>query len=91
MHRYRVTLEPLTDNTTAPISFEADCHDDIAVILQRASTRFGLDQNDTTALVSSFKLFGELVLKHRNESPFAEIRPALRDFVQALKAAGTTE
>jgi len=86
MHRYRVTVEAIgpTDNP-GPLHFEVENHDDILAIAGRVHSRFGLAEDATRSLVIGFKLFSEIVLKKRAESPFAEVRPALREFAQALK------
>jgi hypothetical protein len=86
MHRYRITVEAL-DSTDGPTSlqFEVENHDNILAIANRVPTRFGLAEDATRALIIGFKLFAEIVLKKRAESPFAEVRPALREFAQALK------
>lgn len=89
MHRYRITVEALDDSavTAAPaqLQFEVENHDDILAIAQRVPSRFGLAEDATRALIVGFKLFSEIVLKKRAESPFAEVRPALREFAQSLK------
>ena len=89
MYRYRVTLEPLaTDSTQAPLHFEAESHDDLAAILQRVDTRFGLTHDQTRAAVVGFKLLGEIVLQQRHTEPFTQMMPALRLFANALKSEG---
>jgi len=86
MHRYRITVEAL-DPADSPksLEFEVENHDDILAIAGRVPTRFELTEDATRSLVIGFKLFSEIVLKKRAESPFAEVRPALREFAQSLK------
>jgi hypothetical protein len=87
MNRYRVTVESISSNAE-PLRFEVDNHDDIAAIARKMPSRFGLSEDDTKALVIGLKLFSEIVLKHRNEPPFSEVRPAMREFTRALKQSG---
>ena len=87
MHRFRITVEPIASETTsAALQFEVDNHDDIVAIAQRVPTRLGLDEDETRALIVGAKLLGEVVLKHRAEEPFSQLRPALREFMQQLKS-----
>lgn len=86
MYRYRVTVERLDAQAEGePLQFEAENHDDIVAIAQRVDSRFGLDADATRAMIIGFKLLGEVVLKHRKEPPFSELRPALQEFAQSLK------
>lgn len=86
MYRYRVTIESLSPATQAEsVVFEVDNHDDLTAIANRLPSRFGLDTDSTKAMVIGAKLLGEVVLKKRTESPFSDLRPALRDFSQAMK------
>lgn len=88
MYRFRVTVEPL-DTEGAPLVFEAVNHDDIVAIARRMPGRFGLGEAEAHGLAIGMKLFGETVLRHRAEAPFSEIRPAMREFMMAVKAAKT--
>jgi hypothetical protein len=90
MNRFRLTVEPLS-HTAEPLHFEVENHDDIVAIAGKLPSRFGLDEDDTRALIIGFKLFGEIVLKHRKESPFSEIRSAMQEFGKALKQSGDGE
>jgi hypothetical protein len=86
MHRYRITVEAIDPkDDQKSLQFEVENHDDILAIAGRVPVRFGLSEDATRSLVIGFKLFSEIVLKKRAETPFAEVRPALRDFSQALK------
>ena len=86
MYRYRVTLEaPTAEGASDVLSFQATCHDDISAIVRRAPVRLGLDEEESKAVIVSLKLLSEVVLKHRSQDPFAQLRPALREFMLALK------
>ena len=90
MNRYRLTVQSLS-TTAEPLAFEVGNHDDIVAIAGRLPSRFGLDEDETKALVIGFKLFGEVVLKHRKDPPFSEIRSAMQEFGKALKQSGKDE
>ncbi len=86
MHRFRITVEPIaTETSSAALQFEVNNHDDILAIAQRVPTRLGLDEDETRALIVGAKLLGEVILKHRAEEPFSQLRPALREFMQQMK------
>ena len=86
MYRYRVTLEPLTPDTNAEgLQFEAECHDDVAAIVQSLSEKLELDGESVKAFAVGLKLFAEIVLRNRQTEPFSQIRPALSEFNKTLK------
>jgi hypothetical protein len=90
MNRYRITVESVSSEAEA-LQFEVE---NIVAIARKTPSRFGLNEDDTKALVIGFKLFGEIVLKHRKELPFSEVRSSMQEFVKALKQSGaehTTE
>ncbi len=90
MHRFRVTVEPLSPGgDPSPLTFEVDNHDDILAIARRMTGRFELDGDASKALALGMKLLGEIVLKYRSREPFSALRPALSDFNKAVKAHGT--
>lgn len=88
MHRFRIMVEPLSPSAEAPsLQFEIENHDDIVAIAGRMNGRFDLDEDSSKAMAIGMKLFGEVVLKNRQREPFSTIRPALAEFIQAVKAA----
>jgi hypothetical protein len=93
MYRYRITVEMLSPEpaTSAPLQFETENHDDIIAIANRMNGRFDLDEESAKSMAIGMKLFSEIVLKNRAREPFSTIRPALAEFIKAMKAARTTE
>lgn len=92
-HRYRITVEhlstPREDSPLhAPLRFESGNHDEILGIVDRMRERGRFDDDTAAALAVGLKLFGEVVLQHRKESPFAEIREPLHAFIGAIKGPG---
>jgi hypothetical protein len=89
-YRYRITVEKLSDARGQPVhgeslSFYVSNHDDILTIVKRLETRLPFDAGTSASLGVGLKLFGEVVLTHRNDPMFAEIQPALTEFIQFLK------
>jgi hypothetical protein len=89
-HTYRITVEHLADAkgepaSAAPLVFSARNHDDLLAIVARARSGSRLGADDSAAMILGLKLLGEIVLEHRTESPFSELRPALGGFIKALK------
>ncbi|MFM2288858.1 MAG: hypothetical protein RL684_2001 [Pseudomonadota bacterium] len=89
-HTYRVTVEHLADAkgtpvTADPLVFTARNHDDLFSIVARSRGSGRLDADDSAAMVMGLKLLGEIVLEHRDEPPFSELRPALGAFIKELK------
>ena len=89
-HRYRITVEHLAspredEALHAPLAFEAANHDEILGIAERVRGRLGFPAEEAAALAIGMKLFGEVMLAHRDDPLFAELRPAWRAFVGSLK------
>lgn len=89
-HRYRVTIEhvgapkagePLRDALT----FETMNHDEILAIVERLRASRHYEADEAAALAIGLKLFSEVMLKRRDDPLFAEVRPAIRAFIGALK------
>ncbi|PWC14104.1 DUF3861 domain-containing protein [Brenneria roseae subsp. americana] len=90
-HQYRITIEHLADKNGVPpvedkqLQFEVGNHDDIFAIVERMRQRSDFDEAAATAFAVGLKLFGEVMMTHRNHPLFAEFSPHFRDFMQALK------
>jgi hypothetical protein len=89
-YRYRITVEALTGAKGEPVegrtlSFESANHDDILGIVERMRARLPFDGDTIASLGIGLKLFSEVALMQRDDPMFAVIRPALGEFVRALK------
>jgi hypothetical protein len=89
-YRYRVTVEKLSDAKGQPVhgqslSFYAANHDDILAIVERLQAKLPFDAGMAASLGVGLKLFSEVTLVRRNDPMFAQIRPALSEFIQQLK------
>ncbi|GAA3750223.1 DUF3861 domain-containing protein [Terriglobus aquaticus] len=90
MALFRITVERIDgplDSGHDLLSFEAKNHDDILAIASRARHLPGMEPDETAALAIGMKLFGEVMLKYRKQSPFAELMPHFREFISDFKAA----
>jgi hypothetical protein len=88
MYRYRITLESLSPETDArELQFEVENHDDIFAVARRMSGKWGLDENATNAFALGLKLFGETILKNRDNPLFAQIKPSMGEFMRSLKGS----
>ncbi|TBV12925.1 DUF3861 domain-containing protein [Stutzerimonas kirkiae] len=93
-HRYRITVEHLADAQgdpsayDQPLCFEVGNHDDIFAIVERSRGRADLDESSATALAVGLKLFGEVMLEHRDHPLFQAFAPHFRDFMKTLKKGG---
>lgn len=91
-YRYRITIEPLTDRKgevidKAPVTFEAENHDEILGIIERLQAREDLDfgQEKTAAFALGLKLFSETMMENRKHPIFTPLRTAFMDFMINLK------
>ena len=94
-YSYRITVEPLTGAKGEPVeasalSFVIQNHDDILAIAERSKGRAGFDDETSTALAISLKMFSEVMLLNRSNPLFENIQGPFREFIQAFKAAGKT-
>ncbi|WP_353063239.1 DUF3861 domain-containing protein [Tunturibacter psychrotolerans] len=95
-YRYKITVEALTGAKGEPVegqtlSFEAANHDDLLGIVERMRARLPFDGDTVASLGIGLKLFSEIALMQRNDPMFAMIRPALNEFVRALKQRSAEE
>jgi len=89
-YRYRVTVEKLSDAKGEPVhgeclSFYAANHDDILAIVEKMQAKLPLDAGTAASLGVGLKLFSEVALVRKDDPLFADILPAIRDFIQQLK------
>lgn len=89
-HRYRVTLEHLTDAASAgsshePLQFEVGNHDDIIAIVRRMRSRGDFDEQSATSFAVGLKLFSEVMLEQKDHPLFAAFKPHFQQFMKELK------
>ena len=89
-HQFRITVEQIADNhgnpgTRAPLTFVAGNHDNILDIVDKIQARGQFSPESAAAFAIGLKLFGEVMLEHRQDPLFAEFQPHFRDFMKVLK------
>ncbi|WP_085315292.1 DUF3861 domain-containing protein [Derxia lacustris] len=90
-HRYRITVEHLSDpqgapsTHAAPLQFETGNHDDILAIVERMQARGDFAPDTGAALAVGLKLFSEVMLENRSHPLFSEFSAHFRDFMKRLK------
>jgi hypothetical protein len=89
-HHYQVTVHAVSPEgqalDTAPLVFNARCHDDILAIVERSRQRDLLPADEAAAMAVGLKLLGEIALEHRNEPLFTELSQSLGAFIMKLKS-----
>lgn len=90
-YSYRVTVTPTGVpregmSPRPPLSFDATCHDDIIVIVERARAGTGLAPDAAAAMAVGLKLLGEVMLHEPDNALFDPLRGGMRDFIGSLKA-----
>jgi len=86
MYRYRITVEGLGPLEGRQTAFETENHDDLFVVLGRMAGRLGLGEDETKSFGVGLKLFGEAILKHRDNALLQSMRPAFLEFMKTMKA-----
>ncbi|CDY75627.1 hypothetical protein BGLT_04526 [Caballeronia glathei] len=90
-HHYRITVEHTanpkgTDELHAPLTFEAINHDEVLAIVDRARANSGFPPDEAAQFAMGLKLLGEVMLKHRDDPLFADLREPYRAFIGRVKA-----
>lgn len=91
-HRYRVTLEHLSDAREGsvhrvPLQFEVEDRDDIIAVVAWLRDRGDFSDPGTAAAFGvGLKLFGGVLLANRDDPLFSALLQHLYQFVKALKA-----
>lgn len=96
-HRYRVTVEHISDAHGGPVHFrplrfEVVNHDDIIGVVTwlRDKGDFG-DKESAAALGVGLKLLGGVLLDNRDNPLLSSFLPHLYQFVKELKAGSNTD
>ncbi|MGI4748431.1 MAG: DUF3861 domain-containing protein [Janthinobacterium lividum] len=88
-HSYRVIVQRLSDITlddeARKLTFDVTNHDEIIQLVERVKSRGIVPNEEATAFTIGMKLFGEVMLRHRHETLFAELFPHFGAFMKRLK------
>lgn len=91
-HRYRITVEHLTDadgspsHYDSPLQFEVGNHDDIFAVVERLRQRGDFTNNAAAAFGVGLKLFSEVMLEEKAHPLFLSFRPHFGQFMKELKS-----
>jgi len=89
-HLYRSTVDHMEDPSgnaveQSPLVFDARSHDDVFKIVDAMKGKMEFDEADTATFAVGLKLFGGVMMKHKDNELFAQFMPHLRDFMKGLK------
>jgi Domain of Unknown Function with PDB structure (DUF3861) len=89
-HLYKFAVEHLEDSKGStidadPLIFETRNHEDIFKIVEMMKGKMNLDEDDTTTLAVGLKLFGEVMLKNKDNALFKQFNPHFTNFMKELK------
>lgn len=90
-HQYRLTLEYLKDNKgeavqTDNIVLDFGNHDNIfAIIEMQKEKNIFEDKQQAVEFAIGLKLFGEVMLKNKENPLFEDLIPCFKDFMRKLK------
>ncbi|WP_443944791.1 DUF3861 domain-containing protein [Pedobacter sp. AW1-32] len=89
---YKLTLEALSlakedEIKSEPLTIEFDNHDNIFNIIKAIKQKdLFQTEGDSAEFAIGLKLFGEVMLKNRDNDLFAELKPAFAEFMKKLKS-----
>lgn len=89
MKRYLISLQELDvhpENAGRSLTFGAENHDDIFVIVDRLKLGKVVPPAEAEELALGLKLFSEVVLRHRKEPMFADMFVSIGEFIKRLKS-----
>lgn len=91
-HHYRVSVEALAtfdqvDTNTEPLVFNTSNHDDILHIVKMIRSGMAWDDNTCASFAVGLKLFTEVMLQHKDDPLFLELKPAILEFMKKLKGS----
>ena len=88
-YTYRITVERLEGDVPSvadnALVFEATNHDDLFRILSTVREKQTLPWDETAEFTVGLKLFTEVLLRHRSDTPFKELFPHIASFMKSLK------
>ena len=89
-HLYKFTIEHLEDSKGSavesnPLIFETRLHEDIFRIVEMMKGKMELEGDEAPALAVGLKLFGEVMLKNKENELFKRFKPHFTNFMKELK------
>jgi len=80
-HRFRVTLDALSETSEKPLVFEFGSHDDVIGL----ANRLGKTSDEDLLFFIGLKLFGEAVLSRKDDPLLKDFRPHFGALMKAIK------
>lgn len=96
-YQFKITVRPLaadlseTERDTSALTFNVGNHDDILQIVERMRGGALFDKDTAAAFAVGLKLFTEVMLEHRDDPLFAEIKPAIGELMKKLKSGAKSQ
>ncbi|MFS8146477.1 DUF3861 domain-containing protein [Rhizobium sp. BR 249] len=88
-YTYRITVERLEGDVPSAadkaLVFEATNHDDLFKVLSMMREKQMLPWDETAEFTIGLKLFTEVLLRHRSDTPFKKLFPHIGSFMKSLK------
>ncbi|WEK38226.1 MAG: DUF3861 domain-containing protein [Candidatus Pseudobacter hemicellulosilyticus] len=89
-NKYRIHLQELELKTgtqaSRNLSFDFENHDDIFEVIEKIKTRNLLStEEQSVEFAVGLKLFSEILIRHKDKALFAELIPAIKEFMNKLK------
>lgn len=88
-HNYRVTVERLEGDVPSAadeaLIFQTTNHDDLFKILSAVRQKQLLPDDEAAEFTVGLKLFTEVLMRHRADTPFKELFPHIGSFMKSLK------
>ena len=89
-YRYQITVKSLDSvegggRSDAPVTFNVENHDNIFAVIRRTKKRLDFEPEAATSFAVGLKLMTEVLLENRSNELFAELKPAMVEFMKKLK------
>lgn len=87
-HQFRISVQSLNagEPAGAALHFDVANHDDLFEIVEKLSRSAPVPAEQVAPLAIGLKLFGEVMMAHRDSPLFAPLWPHIVAFMQRLKA-----
>lgn len=89
-HLYQITVNYLEDNKgeaveQAPLTFQVKNHDELLFIIEHVKAKNLFEPEEATAFALGLKLFGEVMLHHKDDALFQTLLPSFVEFMKEFK------
>ena len=81
-HRFRITVDAVSEAVERPLVFEFGSHDDLIALAER----LGKSSDDDLLFFVGLKLFGEALLARKDDPLLKDFRPHFGELMKAIKS-----